>query len=284
MRGSTIVMLALALVSGTGAVFASHFWINARADSRLQEINASNIRPDVATIVVAAAGLRFGTVLKSGNLREIPWPTDALPTGAYNSITNLLADGRRVVLTPIEENEPLLSTKITGAGQRASLSSIITEGMGAVTIRVNDVVGVAGFVLPGDRVDILLTRKSEEGVGSNHIILRGARVLAVDQTADERKNSPTVVKAVTLEVNTYDAQKVALAGSIGTLSLMLRQAGNLQRLESRRVTMSDLMAGTSSSSEADKPTKPISANQPRSMATIYVSAVGGRSEHLVPRE
>ena len=269
-------------MSGAAAVFASHYWINARADSRMQEIEANHKPAEFNTLVIADSGLRYGAVLGSSNLREIPWPSDAMPAGAFRSVDDVLNHGRRVVLSPMEANEPILATKITGPGQRASLSSIISDGMGAITIRVNDVGGVAGFVLPGDRVDLLLTRKKiSKGVGSTDIILRGVRVLAVDQTADERQDTPTVVDAVTLEVSDFDAQKVALAQSIGTLSLMLRQAGNMRAAQSRRVTLSDLAAGAAVSTHDETPQ---AAEPARRLATIYVYSVEGRAEHLVPRE
>ena len=97
--------------------------------------------------------------------------------------------------------------------------------MKAVTIRVNDVEGVGGFVLPGDRVDVVLTRQIDKGSATTEVVLQNARVLAVDQIADERAAKATVAKSVTLEVSTVEAQKVWLASSVGNLSLLLRKAG-----------------------------------------------------------
>ena len=88
-------------------------------------------------------------------LREIAWPEDALPAGAFAKIADVLTGGKRVVLTAIEPNEPMLASKITGPGQRATLSAMLRDGLKAVTVRVNDVEGVGGFVLPGDRVDVV---------------------------------------------------------------------------------------------------------------------------------
>src|SRR5690606_23557009 len=103
----------------------------------------------------------------------------------FSSIKELLAGGNRVVLAPIEPNEPVLAAKLTGPGQRATLSALLQPGMKAVTVRVNDVEGVAGFILPGDRVDVLLTRRSDKS-GSTDVVLQNAPVLAIDQLADER--------------------------------------------------------------------------------------------------
>ena len=115
------------------------------------------------------------------------------------------------MLTAIEANEPILASKITGAGQRATLSAVLQDGMKAVTIRVNDVEGVAGFVLPGDRVDVVLTRQQDKLVAAADVVLQNVRVLAVDQVADERAEKPSIAKAVTLEVE-GDSRAEAGAG------------------------------------------------------------------------
>jgi pilus assembly protein CpaB len=192
------------------------------------------------TIVVAAAPMRFGSHVSPDSLREVSWPDGAIPAGTYTSIAELTAGGKRIVLASIERNEPILRTKITGPGQKATLSAVIQDGMRAVTVRTNDVEGVAGFVLPGDHVDVLLTRQAERTNGMNDVVLQNARVLAVDQLADDASDRPTVVKAVTLEVDTVGAQKIALASSLGNLSLMLRRAGELHVDATRRITTSDL--------------------------------------------
>ncbi|HMN50568.1 MAG TPA: Flp pilus assembly protein CpaB, partial [Xanthobacteraceae bacterium] len=117
----------------------------------------------------------------------------------------------------------------------------LTPGMKAVTLRVSDIEGVAGFVLPGDRVDVMLTRIGERGGnGSSDIVLQNVKVLAIDQIADDRVDKPAVVKAVTLEVDTVDGQKLVLAGSSGTLSLALRKAGDLAVDPTRQITLDDL--------------------------------------------
>ena len=108
--------------------------------------------------MVASAPLAFGVTLSHENVMEVPWAAAQLPEGAFSSLDQLLKDGRRAVLSPVSKNEPILKSKVTGAGQRASLSALLDDGKRAVTVRVDDVKGVAGFVLPGDRVDVLLIR------------------------------------------------------------------------------------------------------------------------------
>src|SRR5207302_2784453 len=140
-------------------------------EMRMRSLEGQKKPVAMQTIVVASKALRFGAELTSSSLREIAWPEDAIPAGASNKIADLTANGRRVVLTAIEANEPILASKITGSGQRATLSAVLQDGMKAVTIRVNDVEGVAGFVLPGDRVDVVLTRQQDKTGAAADVVL-----------------------------------------------------------------------------------------------------------------
>ncbi|TIT57832.1 MAG: Flp pilus assembly protein CpaB, partial [Mesorhizobium sp.] len=138
------------------------------------------------TVVVAAVALKFGDTLTAEKLREIAWPAGAVPAGAFKTTKEILAgEGSKQALQAIGANEPVLATKITGPGQRATLSAVLGEGMKAVSIRVNDVLGVAGFVFPGDRVDILLTRTVRADGGADKsfvdVLLQSIKVLAIDQ-------------------------------------------------------------------------------------------------------
>jgi pilus assembly protein CpaB len=240
-RASTLVMFGLAVLFGLLAVFISQAWLNSQAEMRMKSLEASQKTTPMATktIVVASKALRYGMELSADHLREVAWSQDSVPRGAFNTISDFLAGGKRVVLAPIETNEPVLALKVTGAGQRATLSSLVQDGMKAVTIRVNDVEGVGGFVLPGDRVDVVLTR-AEKDKASTEVVLQNVRVLAVDQSADTRSDKPTVAKAVTLEVSTEQAQRVWLASSVGNLSLLLRKAGETTAASTKRITLSDL--------------------------------------------
>lgn len=274
MRISTIVMIGFAVLFGLLAVFIAQSWLNSQAEMRMRNLQANQKPVATQTIVVASRPLRFGAELGSSSLREIPWPEDAVPAGAFAKISDLTSSGRRVVLTAIESNEPVLSSKITGPGQRATLSAVIADGMRAVTIRVNDVDGVAGFVLPGDRVDVALTRQADKN-NTNDVVLQSIKVLAVDQTADERTDKPAIARAVTLEVNSADAQKLALASTVGTLSLMLRRAGEAKSADTRRVTLGDLANGGAPQVEQGE--------APR-FTTVGVRRAGKRDDVSVPIE
>jgi pilus assembly protein CpaB len=236
MRRGNGLMLVLALIMGLAAAYLARDWIQRQA--------IAVPAPAASTIVVAAAPLGFGIALTPENIVEIPWATSRVPDGAFTTRDELLKDGRRVVLTPMQRNELILRTKITGPGQRASLSSLLEEGRKAVTVRVDDVRGVAGFVLPGDRVDVVLIRMENKAPGqvdnTSDILVQHVKVLAVDQIVNERQEQPTVAKAVTLEVTTEEAQKILLASNVGKLSLILRQAGQSQPEFAKRVTDIDL--------------------------------------------
>jgi pilus assembly protein CpaB len=246
MRVSTVVMLLGAAACAAAAALLTRTWLGGRPDpppAIVTQAASSASR----TVVVAAVPLKFGTVLSSEALSEVPWPAAYFPAEAFASKDALVAGGQRIVLAAIAKNEPILASKITGPGQRASLSVMINEGKKAVTIRVDDVLGVAGFVQPDDRVDVLLTRNDRAMTGARpaagtaytDVLLQNVRVLAIDQFA-ERNTQAKPVKAVTLEVETGDAQKLVLAASVGQLSLALRRVGWMQTSESRRIGLEDL--------------------------------------------
>ena len=280
MRPSSIAMLVVALALGISAALLSKMWLQAQVPQ--EQIAAVAPTVDMGTVVIAAKSLRFGNRLAQRSLREVEWPNKAIPEGAFRKITDVVnGKDRRVVLSAIEENEPVLGWKITGPGQRASLSALIGEGKKAVTIRVNDVLGVAGFVLPGERVDILLTRTEVQEVGNEapiqkntftDVLLRNVRVLAVDQLADDRTEEPAPAKAITIEVDTKQAQKLVLAASVGQLALALRSAGSPDSGASRRIALGDLNSAPSSTESAG------------SSAMVSVTRALVRSDYSVPRE
>jgi pilus assembly protein CpaB len=270
-RASTIVMTGFAIVFGVLAVFIARVWLNNQANQRAH--NTEQTQPvAMQTIVVAKQPLRFGTELSAAMLQEVPWPSQSVPAGAFAKIGDVLKAGRRVVLTAIEPNEPVLALKITGAGERATLSALVHEGMKAVTIRVNDVDGVGGFVLPGDRVDVVMTRQLEKGSAVSEVVLQNTRVLAIDQNADERAGKASVAKSVTLEVSTVQAQKVWLASSVGTLSLLLRKAGETTEAKTRKVTLKDLGSDE------------LLGATDHSSATVVVTRPGAKQSYSVPSE
>lgn len=234
MRGNNLIILCVAIALGIVAAVLARNWL------------ASHARSDqaaVGTIVVATKPLAFGSQLTADNTLEIPWSTAALPEGAFATKEALLKDGRRMTLALIAKNEPILRSKITAANQPATLSSMLAPGKRAVTVRVDDVRGVAGFIQPGDLVDVVLIRTmadSRSNESYSEVILQSAKVLAIDQVTGEHTEQPTIAKAVTLEVGVEDAQKILLATNIGRLSLILRQPAAAMADAVHRVTEQDL--------------------------------------------
>jgi len=267
-RTSSIIILCIAIVMGGVAAFMARSWLQSHTAAPVSE---------TGTIVVATGALPFGARITEDKLAEIPWAATTLPQGAFATKHDLLKDGRRIVLTAIERNEPVLRSKITAPGERGSLSSILEEGKRAVTVRVDDVRGVGGFILPGDRVDVALIRTEGTASGQSYsdLILQQVKVLAVDQLVGERAEQPTIANAVTLEVTPEEAQKVLLATNIGKLSLILRQPGEGQAAEqTRRITEKDL----SKFEPAPPAPAPVAAPAQPPVATAPVPAPARRTE------
>ena len=228
--------LIVALVVGAIAAFLVRgVLLNMAAVSERAGVNS--------TIVVARTAIPFGAPLTRDNLQEVAWQSADPLGGSFAKVGDLLKDGRRLALLSMQRNEPILASRITAPNQRSTLSTQLEVGMRAVTIRVDEVRGVAGFILPGDRVDVISTRGEgggQEAAAFADVLLQDAKVLAVDQLSDERQDKPTIARAVTLELTVQQAQKVVLAQGIGRLSLALRQANAVGEDASSRVTVSDL--------------------------------------------
>lgn len=298
MRSSTLLSLLVAVILGIAAVFGARNWL---ADQRAEMAATAGSGPNSPrnTIVVAKQAMRFGDRVTPDALEVIPWASATLPSGAFQTVEavgNNSEEEARFVLSAIEKGEPLLASRITDPGQRAKLSTAIKPGMKALSIRVNDVAGVAGFVLPGDRVDILLTRTENNKADEAYtdVLLQGVRVLAIDQIADDRKDQPSVVRTVTFEVTTEEAQKLTLGSTIGTLSLALRNVVSSDTEENQRVTVIELSEPAPPSIPAPlpvvAPSEPAPAPQPvviyrdppkPSHVTVGVMRDGKRQEYVV---
>ena len=176
-------------------------------------------------VAVAAMDIELGSKINPQMLKSVDWPTGSIPEGAFKELKEL--EGR-VVKSSVQRGEPILATKLAPVGTQGGLSAVIAEGKRAMTVRVNDVVGVAGFALPGNYVDVMVnTQQDKEGKTNENIqisrtVLEHVLVLAVAQEASRDETKPKVVNAVTLELFPGDAEKLDLARSVGTLSLVLR--------------------------------------------------------------
>ncbi len=246
-KGKLIPMVGLAVVFGALSIFVADRFVKSQTSVPVaaQEA-AAPVQPAIETrkLLVASTALKYGMEITAETVQEVDWPANALPEGSFSSLAQLMeGGGKRLVLSPLSANEPILLSKLSGKDGRASLSNLLESGMRAVSIRVDDITGVAGFVTPGDRVDVLLTRQktapvqtsngSEEVTAAtpvselaSEVILQNVKVLTTDQSADQSSTQAAIARSITVEVSTDDAQKVALAQQLGTLYLLLRSAGD----------------------------------------------------------
>jgi pilus assembly protein CpaB len=216
-----ILVLVFGVALAGGALFfASEYFKGMKASMAQQG-------PETVRVLVAKQALSYGATIQSGHLVWVEWPKSAVPPGAFTSVEELLGakgDQRRIVLRSIEPGEPVLEGKITKFGESPRMAMNLGAGMRAVSIKIDAVSGVAGFVAAGDRVDILLTRTQQDQLTSS-VILQDITVIAVDQRSNSETIGARIGRTVTVEVDTVQAQKLALAQQIGKLSLTLRGFG-----------------------------------------------------------
>jgi len=271
MRKSSVIILIVATLMGGSAAYLTRTWLN-------NQVSVSAAHQPAGTIVVAAESLAYGATLTPDSVVEIPWFSNTLPEGAFAAKDDLINGGRRIVLSPLKRGEAVLRSKVTGPGQRASLASVLDEGKRAVTVPVDDVRGVAGFVLPGDFVDIVIIADDGSTKRQNYsdILLEHIKVLAIDQLASEGEGQPTVAKAVTVEVTKEEAQKILLATNIGKLSLILSRPVESNPEPNRRVSERDI--GRTSPEPVRPPPSPVKAAPPPPSNTVTITVVRNNGE------
>ena len=217
-----MIALGVAVVLGLVAVYLANVFL----------VSSENNKADTATtrVAVASIPLDFGTDVSADKIRFVDYPASAVPAESFHAIAQLFPAGqKRVALMRINANEPILANKISGAGQGASIASLLPEGKRAAAVRINDVSGVGGFVQPNDSVDVLITRQVGDGNQQiTDVLLQNVRVMALDQNAKGEDGKVAVAKTATLEVDQLGAQKLALAQGVGSLSLVLRRPGDSQ--------------------------------------------------------
>ena len=231
MRSRGLMMLLIALLAGLGAVVMAARW--------MQGQNSGQGR-----IAVANAEIQLGSAITPEMVRMVDWPQANQPPGVFTEVEKLHG---RVVTGTVQRGEPLLEARLAPIGTKGGLSAIVPAGKRAMTVRVNDVVGVAGFALPGTFVDVMVNTQ-EEGSKNNDrdrtiskIVLDRILVLAVAQEADRDNTKPKVVNAVTLEVTPQQAEMLDLARSVGTLSLVLRNQAESAEATTVGVTKEQLL-------------------------------------------
>jgi pilus assembly protein CpaB len=224
-------LLLLALVFGLAAAVYAATWVSSKGNV------ASN------KVVVAAIDVELGTRINSQMLSTTDWPSGSIPNGVFTDVNEL---NDRVARVSLVRGEPVLEGKLAPVGTRGGLSAVIAEGKRAMTVRVNDVVGVAGFALPGNYVDVMVNTqrerddKNEEKKQISKTVLANVLVLAVAQEVGRDATKPRVVSAVTLELTPEDAERLDLARSVGSLSLVLRNQVDKQTVATAGITKKQL--------------------------------------------
>ena len=247
--------LFIAAIAGLAAVFMAAHWMKAQEG-------------DKARIAVASGDIELGGRVTADLVRMTDWPKDSVPIGAFDEAAKL--DGR-VVLVSVQRGEPLTEVRLAPIGTKGGLSAVVPPGKRAMAVRVNDVVGVAGFALPGTFVDVMVNTQDDVGPRADpaqrdrsisKIVLERILVLAVAQEADRDSTKPKVVSAVTLAVSPNDAQILDLARSVGTLSLVLRNQTDPE---------TTALSGGATKAELLGWVKPVSSEMP--VAPVVVSRV-----------
>jgi pilus assembly protein CpaB len=250
MRLATVISLGASTVLGVGALIVARLWMPSHAASAHPQPPPP---AEGVPVVVAAQPIPYGVKLEAKYLTLAKLPPNAAPTGAYASVGQLLSQtgGPPTALVPMQTQEPVLASKLTGVGERATLAALITPGMRAFAISINDVSGAGGHVLPGDRVDVVLTRDITGAADTNGqaqhkllsaVVAQDLRVLGVDLNANPTTATPAVGRSATLEVSVQDAERLALAAQAGALSLALRKTGSVEIDPVRPVQLTDLGA------------------------------------------
>jgi len=214
-RARVFIVLVLALTAGGGFALATYNYV--------QKIPGRTVSIPTRPVVVAAADLDIGAELSRDDIRVIEWPATAVPSTAISDPNEVI--GRGLVL-PVIQNEPILPMKLASKEAGAGLPPAIPPGLRAVSVRVNEVIGVAGYVLPGTRVDVVATvSPTDQKVDlPSKVILTNVQVLAAGTKIerDTDRNKPMPVSVVTLLVDPDEAERLTLASNEGKIQLALR--------------------------------------------------------------
>ncbi len=302
MRTNTLVTLGASAVFGVMAIILARGWIQGAVENEFRQTPAqptSQLAFPKATkvstvpVVVANTNLLFGDELTPDALRIVDMPQDAVPLEALNDFSEIFpADydpfdtSAFVMLADIQMNEIILPHRVSGLNGRGSLSARIRPGYRAVSVRVDDVTGVAGFIVPGDLVDIQYVSEPNPErdipLYRSDIILQSVRVLGIDQSQNRRQDNPEVARTVTLEVSHMDAQALAIAQEGGIISLVLRAVGEALPSTTRSLDTRQLDLRANSDSSAKKPRRPVRVTPKKSSpAVAQITVIRGDTSQSV---
>ncbi|MGH7794605.1 MAG: Flp pilus assembly protein CpaB [Candidatus Binatia bacterium] len=239
MQNRLKIALVVAVFFGLIAAYGIYNFLSSQ-QSATDALRAAN-----QEIVVAAQDIPPGTTLndeaiKKGLIKTAPWPKTSIPAGAFSSPQQVIGKVNRV---KILANEPLLESRLAGEG--AGLTVRLDAGKRALALRVDEIVGVSGFIVPDDRVDVILTTTplgADQGTKISKIVLQNKRVLSVAQSTEQKEGKPQLARSITLEVTPEEAEKLSLASQEGQIVLALRGLGDDAQLTTRGSNKRDLLA------------------------------------------
>jgi pilus assembly protein CpaB len=232
-----VLALAIALTLGAMAAFIAARWMSVAQTS-------------VSKVVIVEQPIEAGKAIKADQIKIIDWPSSTVPRDVSTLTTSVVGRIARVSMIP---GEPVFPGKLAPKNATGGLSSIIPEGKRAITVRVNEVIAVAGFALPGSYVDVLVSGKDADQQPFSRTVLSRLKVLAVAQETTADPDKPKVVNAVTLELTPLESEKLDLARNIGVLSLVLRNELDTGVINSTGVRLADIVNTTSSLSAQAAP-------------------------------
>ena len=227
------IIIPIAILIGIFATYAAYVYLEKQKESLKEPVIKFR------NVVVAASDLSMGAKLNEQNLKLMEWPEDIIPRGSYSEPTQLID---RIVKIDILQGEAILLSKLAPLGSVGDFASLIPAGMRAVTVSVNVVSGVGGFILPGMQVDVVSTVgvSTEKKETTSRIILENRKVLAIDQTFQRDNDNPKTAQSVTLLVTPEEAERAILANQEGKLQLILRNSTDQESKTTTGITLEDL--------------------------------------------
>ena len=259
MRNRIFAVLAVAILAGGGLAYGTY--------NMMQAAPAPSGNMATQAVVVAAADLELGTALKKDDLKVVQFPQGAAPEGSFTSAADLVGRG---LIVPMVKNEPVLSAKLASKEAGAGLPPVIPEGMRAVSVRVNEVVGVAGYVLPGNRVDVVATASPTDSRSdtTSKVVLSNVQVLTAGTRMEQSdaENKPMQVTVVTLLVNPEQAERLALASTEGKIQLALRNPLDTGAPDTPGIRTAGLLGHAKAAASPTSATRTARATRPRAAA------------------
>jgi pilus assembly protein CpaB len=290
MRVVTMVSLGASAALGVAALFVARTFLPSNTTSTAQ---AAAVAQDLKPVVVTAKALPYGTKLDAKDLVVAQMPSKFVPEGAFTTVQAVMTQDKGaapVVITAMAAREAILPAKVTGPGARPSVAIQIGEGKRAYAIRVNDIAGVGGNILPGDRVDVLLMRNLSKNDGPpnlvTEVVIQNVRLLGLDLNVDPASTATKVSSTATVEVTMPESMKLTMAANMGTLSLALRRTGAAETEVIKPLRTADLKlvggytTGAAPAAASGAPAKPAGPTGP----SIIVVNGDKRDSVVVPIE